>query len=106
MLANIKKHNIRIEALENKNQRLKEGIEELQERLTLLETQKDDERYIESQTAENTAELVNINLKLIEIRQDVNELKIKADAVKRGELVDTVKNDILEYIRIYLWGDG
>jgi predicted nucleic acid-binding Zn-ribbon protein len=82
-----------------------EGMEELQERLALLETQKDDERRVESQTAENATELVDIHLELMEIRQDVDELKMKADTVERGELVDTVKNDVLEYMRIRLWGD-
>lgn len=106
VLANMKERDTRMEALENENRRLKEGMEELQERLALLETQKDDERRVESQTAENTAELVNIDLESMEIRQDVDELKMKADAVERGELVDTVKNDVLEYMRIRLWGDG
>lgn len=37
-------------------------MEELQERLALLETQKDYERRVESQTAENAAELVDVDL--------------------------------------------
>ncbi|KAJ4125600.1 hypothetical protein NW765_001374 [Fusarium oxysporum] len=106
VLAKMKERDARMEALENENRRLKQGMGELQERLALLETQKDDERRVESQTAENAAELVNIDLELMEIRQDVDELKMKADAVERGELVDTVKNDVLEYMRIRLWGDG
>jgi predicted nucleic acid-binding Zn-ribbon protein len=106
VLAKMKERDVRMDALENENRRLKQGMEELQERLALLETQKDDERRVESQTAENAAELVNIDLELMEIRQDVDELKMKADAVERGELVDTVKNDVLEYMRIRLWGDG
>ncbi|KAF9780342.1 hypothetical protein IL306_000627 [Fusarium sp. DS 682] len=105
VLAQMKERDARMEALENENRRLKEGMEELRERLALLETQTDDDRRVESQTAENAAELVNLDLELMEIRQDVDELKMKADSVERGELVDTVKNDVLEYMRIRLWGN-
>ncbi|SCO54259.1 uncharacterized protein FFNC_15427 [Fusarium fujikuroi] len=96
----MKERDARMEALENENRRLKQGMEELKERLALLEAQKDDDRHAESQTAQNAAELVNVDLELTEILQDVDELMMKADSVERGELVDTVQNGVLEDMRI------
>lgn len=51
-----------MEALENDDRCLKESIKELVARLALLETRKGEDRRVESQAMEKTAELVNTDL--------------------------------------------
>jgi hypothetical protein len=112
--------NKRIEELENENQRLKESMEErikglekenrhLREGIdklrALFENQNDDIDRVGEQTSENTAELVTIDDELTHVRHDVDELVVKTDSLERGDLVEMVKNDVLEYIRIRLWGN-
>jgi hypothetical protein len=112
--------NKRIEELENENQRLKESMEErikglesenrhLRESIhklrALFENQSDDIDRVGEQTSENTAELVTIDDELTHVRHDVDELVVKTDSLERGDLVEMVKNDVLEYIRIRLWGN-
>ncbi|KAG4279117.1 hypothetical protein FPRO04_13726 [Fusarium proliferatum] len=91
VLANMEDHDAR-----EWNRHPKEGMEELPERLALLRTQKYYERHVKSQTAMNAAESVDFDLELMEIQQDVDELKMKANALGRSHVVDTLKNDILE----------
>ncbi|RBA15972.1 hypothetical protein FPRO05_12193 [Fusarium proliferatum] len=94
--------NERIKGLESENQRLRETIDKL---LALVENRTDDVDHIGEQTAENAADLVTVDDELTHIRHDVDELKAKADSIDRGDLVETVKSDVLEYFRIRLWGN-
>ncbi|KAL6924093.1 hypothetical protein ACHAPO_011342 [Fusarium lateritium] len=92
----------RIKGLENENRHLREGIVKLR---ALFENQTDDIDRVGEQTSENTAELVTIDDELTHVRHDVDELVVKTDSLERGDLVEMVKNDVLEYIRIRLWGN-
>jgi FtsZ-binding cell division protein ZapB len=92
----------RIKGLENENRHLREGIDKLR---ALLENQSDDVDRVGEQTSENTAELVTIGDELTHVRHDVDELVVKVDSLERGDLVEIVKSDVLEYIRVRLWGN-
>ncbi|KAF4450033.1 hypothetical protein F53441_6817 [Fusarium austroafricanum] len=92
----------RIKGLESENQRLRETIDKL---LALVENRSDDIDHIGEQTSENAADLVTMDDELTHLRHDVDELKAKADSIDRGDLVETVKSDVLEYFRIRLWGN-
>lgn len=92
----------RVKGLESENQHLREGIDKLR---ALLENQSDDIDRVGEQTSENTAELVTIDDELTHVRHDVDELVVKTDSLERGDLVEMVKSDVLEYIRIRLWGN-
>ncbi|RGP69271.1 hypothetical protein FLONG3_7907 [Fusarium longipes] len=92
----------RIKGLESENRLLREGIDKLR---ALLQNQGDDIDRVGEQTSENTAELVTIDDELTHVRHDVDELVVKTDSLERGELVEIVKSDVLEYIRIRLWGN-
>ncbi|KAF5666072.1 hypothetical protein FHETE_6373 [Fusarium heterosporum] len=99
VLANMKERDARTEALEVENRRLRKDVEELRERVALLEKQKEDYERVEAQTSDNTAELVNVDIELADMREDICELKVKADSLERGELADNVKHDVLEFMR-------
>ncbi|KAM5528297.1 hypothetical protein FOXYSP1_19566 [Fusarium oxysporum f. sp. phaseoli] len=99
MLAKIKERDTRNEALENENRCLRKEIEELRERVAVLEKQKDDNEHVEAQTNDNTMALVDVDVELADMLEDIRELKAKADSVERGELAEMVKHDVLEYMR-------
>jgi predicted nucleic acid-binding Zn-ribbon protein len=103
VLATLKERDLRTEALENDNRRLRKEVEELRERVVLLEKQKDDYERVEAQTDENTAELADLDVELADMREDICELKAKAASVERGELAEDVKHDVLEYMRVRLF---
>ncbi|KAI8396314.1 hypothetical protein FOFC_20861 [Fusarium oxysporum] len=99
VLAKIKERDTRNEALENENRWLRKEMEELRERVAVLEKQKDDNEHVEAQTNDNTMALVDVDVELADMREDIRELKAKADSVERGELVEMVKHDVLDYMR-------
>ncbi|KAI3573032.1 hypothetical protein IWW34DRAFT_636081, partial [Fusarium oxysporum f. sp. albedinis] len=103
VLAKIKERDTRNEALENENRCLRKEIEELRERVAVLEKQKDDNEHVEAQTNDNTMALVDVDVELADMREDIRELKAKADSVERGELAEMVKHDVLEYMRNHRW---
>ncbi|RKK19223.1 hypothetical protein BFJ66_g17785, partial [Fusarium oxysporum f. sp. cepae] len=105
VLAKIKERDTRNEALENENRCLRKEIEELRERVAVLEKQKDDNEHVEAQTNDNTMALVDVDVELADMREDIRELKAKADSVERGELAEMVKHDVLEYMRVRLFDD-
>ncbi|KAG6995993.1 hypothetical protein FOFC_07591 [Fusarium oxysporum] len=105
VLAKIKERDTRNEALENENRCLRKEIEELRERVAVLEKQKDDNEHVEAQTNDNTMALVDVDVELADMREDIRELKDKADSVERGELAEMVKHDVLEYMRVRLFDD-
>ncbi|PCD21518.1 hypothetical protein AU210_016479 [Fusarium oxysporum f. sp. radicis-cucumerinum] len=105
VLAKIKERDTRNEALENENRCLRKEIEELRERVAVLEKQKDDNEHVEAQSNDNTMALVDIDVELADMREDIRELKAKADSVERGELAEMVKHDVLEYMRVRLFDD-
>ncbi|KAM0198501.1 hypothetical protein ACHAPI_004025 [Fusarium lateritium] len=103
VLATLKERDLRTEALENDNRRLRKEVEELRDRVALLEKQKDDYERLEAQTDENTTELADLDVELADMREDICELKAKAASVERGELAEDVKHDVLEYMRVRLF---
>ncbi|KAM0211975.1 hypothetical protein ACHAPA_006009 [Fusarium lateritium] len=103
VLATLKERDLRTEALENDNRRLRKEVEELRDRVALLEKQKDDYERVEAQTDENTRELADLDVELADMREDICELKEKAASVERGELAEDVKHDVLEYMRVRLF---
>ncbi|ENH66600.1 hypothetical protein FOC1_g10000237 [Fusarium oxysporum f. sp. cubense race 1] len=105
VLAKIKERDTRNEALENENRWLRKEMEELRERVAVLEKQKDDNEHVEAQTNDNTMALVDVDVELADMREDIRELKAKADSVERGELVEMVKHDVLDYMRVRLFDD-
>ncbi|KAH6956194.1 hypothetical protein DER45DRAFT_261603 [Fusarium avenaceum] len=103
VLATFKERDLRTEALEDDNRRLRKEVEELRERVILLEKQKEDYERVEAQTDENTTELADLDVELADMREDICELKAKAASVERGELAEDVKHDVLEYMRVRLF---
>ncbi|KAM0288929.1 hypothetical protein ACHAO9_006437 [Fusarium lateritium] len=103
VLATLKERDLRTEALENDNRRLRKEVEELRDRVALLEKQKDNYERVEAQTDENTTELADLDVELADMREDICELKAKAASVEKGELAEDVKHDVLEYMRVRLF---
>jgi soluble cytochrome b562 len=86
----------RVKRLEKENQHLRETIEGLVTRITNRDYDIDD---IDKRTSKNQADVVTNDDELTEIRHEVGELKEKAEFIQKGELLEAVKNDVIDHIR-------